>query len=635
MKKLTCTTCGSIDINKSGDIYVCQTCGSRFSSEEVKKLTIDGKVDVSGSVKIDRTGELIPLIDLASAAAKSRNWSAAEAYANEILAIQPNISYAWAIKGSAVGWQSTIANNRLKEAVLCYCKALENCVSVQECEFAQSMINSQYTRLVEAMHDSMLDYFNKYTSNDVPKLFLEFEIAVWNSNVELAKNRAVANAKFKLEKEKTIEIKTANVENLRLKRLEVIKKLWTRKWKEYYQENDWHPSEYDFSEMSKECTSIYLVAKNCIVGQTVHDEDEITVSCKACEFIISELPKYADLKAYRYGSTGYFVSKSWTNEYKQTIETWRTDAKSEIQRITSSYYSNNKDVDYKKLDKLISQRIYEEEILTVDALFNALVKINPNSMVGNLGKALTNACISGNVDNLTRDLDRARILNNAVDDTATFDETLYALFSMDISLNWKYLARSKYTVLHYICEIANKNLFDWIDGMFDEEGGMWNDVLTSSGATPFAYLSARKKSQSCINDARYIAKTLLIDYGIDIRNSKRPVYSGNTDKEIAQMILSKYPDIQKAGGCYVATCVYGSYDCPQVWTLRRYRDDTLGSTWYGRLFIRTYYAISPTLVKWFGETNWFKKLWKGKLDRIVAKLQAEGVKDTPYEDKNW
>ena len=88
-------------------------------------------------------------------------------------------------------------------------------------------------------------------------------------------------------------------------------------------------------------------------------------------------------------------------------------------------------------------------------------------------------------------------------------------------------------------------------------------------------------------------------------------------------------------GCYVATCVYGSYDCPQVWTLRRYRDDTLGATWYGRAFIRTYYAVSPTIVKWFGNTNWFKKMWKGKLDRMVAKLQENGVENTPYEDKNW
>lgn len=89
------------------------------------------------------------------------------------------------------------------------------------------------------------------------------------------------------------------------------------------------------------------------------------------------------------------------------------------------------------------------------------------------------------------------------------------------------------------------------------------------------------------------------------------------------------------GGCYVATAVYGSYDCPQVWTLRRYRDYTLAETWYGRAFIHTYYAISPTLVKWFGHTEWFKRMWKGKLDHMVADLNAEGVKDTPYEDRNW
>lgn len=92
---------------------------------------------------------------------------------------------------------------------------------------------------------------------------------------------------------------------------------------------------------------------------------------------------------------------------------------------------------------------------------------------------------------------------------------------------------------------------------------------------------------------------------------------------------------ERSGGCYVATAVYGSYDCPQVWTLRRYRDYTLAETWYGRTFIKTYYAVSPTLVKWFGHTEWFKKMWQGKLDRMVAKLQANGVESTPYEDKEW
>ena len=92
---------------------------------------------------------------------------------------------------------------------------------------------------------------------------------------------------------------------------------------------------------------------------------------------------------------------------------------------------------------------------------------------------------------------------------------------------------------------------------------------------------------------------------------------------------------QSSGGCYVATAVYGSYDCPQVWTLRRFRDYTLAETWYGRLFIMLYYAISPTIVKWFGNTTWFKKMWKGKLDRMVTNLQENGFESTPYEDKHW
>ena len=91
----------------------------------------------------------------------------------------------------------------------------------------------------------------------------------------------------------------------------------------------------------------------------------------------------------------------------------------------------------------------------------------------------------------------------------------------------------------------------------------------------------------------------------------------------------------KTGGCYVATAVYGSYDCPEVWTLRRYRDYTLAGTWYGRAFIKAYYTISPTLVKWFGETPWFRNMWKPKLDRMVERLNKEGIASTPYQDRHW
>lgn len=91
--------------------------------------------------------------------------------------------------------------------------------------------------------------------------------------------------------------------------------------------------------------------------------------------------------------------------------------------------------------------------------------------------------------------------------------------------------------------------------------------------------------------------------------------------------------VPKGGGCYIATAVYGSYDCPEVWTLRRFRDNTLDETWYGRLFIKLYYATSPTFVKYFGDNSAFKTSGKKVLDKFVARLRKDGVENTPYQDK--
>lgn len=85
-------------------------------------------------------------------------------------------------------------------------------------------------------------------------------------------------------------------------------------------------------------------------------------------------------------------------------------------------------------------------------------------------------------------------------------------------------------------------------------------------------------------------------------------------------------------GCYVATAIYGSYDCPEVWTLRRFRDSVLESSWYGRAFIKVYYAISPKLVKFFGNRKWFNQICKNRLDVLVQNLKNKGIEDTKYYD---
>ncbi|MBO5359946.1 MAG: DUF2726 domain-containing protein [Clostridia bacterium] len=89
----------------------------------------------------------------------------------------------------------------------------------------------------------------------------------------------------------------------------------------------------------------------------------------------------------------------------------------------------------------------------------------------------------------------------------------------------------------------------------------------------------------------------------------------------------------KKNGCYIATCVYGSYDCPEVWVLRRYRDNILDNNFLGRFFIKVYYAFSPNLVRLFGKQNWFVCACKSMLNRIVNKLQDQGIENSPYNDK--
>ena len=87
-----------------------------------------------------------------------------------------------------------------------------------------------------------------------------------------------------------------------------------------------------------------------------------------------------------------------------------------------------------------------------------------------------------------------------------------------------------------------------------------------------------------------------------------------------------------SGGCYIATAVYGSYDCPEVWVLRRYRDNRLQRNALGRLFVKVYYAVSPTLVKWFGKKAWFTSLWRAFLDNKVSSLKRDGYSDERYND---
>ena len=114
-----------------------------------------------------------------------------------------------------------------------------------------------------------------------------------------------------------------------------------------------------------------------------------------------------------------------------------------------------------------------------------------------------------------------------------------------------------------------------------------------------------------------------------------PVRKTPTERRGEQKVVQNGRPASGSSGCYIATAIYGSYDCPQVWTLRRYRDNKLAKSWYGRAFIQCYYIMSPLFVRWFGNKKWFQSFWRQKLDNKVLQLNAAGTLNTPYNDKQW
>ena len=55
MKAMTCEMCGSNEFVKEDGLFVCQSCGIKYSLEDAKRMMIEGTVDVQGTVKVDNS----------------------------------------------------------------------------------------------------------------------------------------------------------------------------------------------------------------------------------------------------------------------------------------------------------------------------------------------------------------------------------------------------------------------------------------------------------------------------------------------------------------------------------------------------------------------------------------------------
>lgn len=89
-------------------------------------------------------------------------------------------------------------------------------------------------------------------------------------------------------------------------------------------------------------------------------------------------------------------------------------------------------------------------------------------------------------------------------------------------------------------------------------------------------------------------------------------YANNTSKVIEEM--NKSNDKR----CYIATAIFGAYS-EETLLLRRWRDDTLKRTLFGRLFIKVYYKVSPLLLRTL--PKWIIPITKQVLIKFINKIR--------------
>lgn len=423
MKQLTCEMCGSTDLTKIDGVFVCQTCNTKYSVEEAKKMMVEGTVEVQGTVRVDNTSSVANFLKMAESAYVSDNKKEAENYCNKIIEIDSENHAAWFLKGKSAGWQSTLAVVRIEESVNCFLKS------------------------IESAPDNLKEIYKQEASKEVENLSLALHSLSCNN---FAKN----------------------------------------------------PTESNISQIGKSLKLIKKYTLKLLINCGIKSEDFTVKLALIIDNAVNTACKDVILEKFN------------------------------SERCPSNY----------EWKEYVSGLMYCEILI--------------ESSIG-----------LSNKDGIA-DIQRYK---NAI------------------------------KLREYI-----KDSF-----LYQYAGGTIIKIEMYKG---------EKQNVHIDKIMEYHSKIKEIDDTYIIPTRPQP---------------KEEPKPGSSGGCYVATAVYGSYDCPEVWTLRRFRDDILAENLFGRAFIHTYYAISPTLVEWFGETKWFKKLWKSKLDNLVKNLEEKGIDNTPYEDKRW
>jgi len=78
-------------------------------------------------------------------------------------------------------------------------------------------------------------------------------------------------------------------------------------------------------------------------------------------------------------------------------------------------------------------------------------------------------------------------------------------------------------------------------------------------------------------------------------------------------------------GCFIATACYGDYNSREVMLLREYRDTVLMKNTIGKLFIKLYYTVSPSIAKRIEKSHKLKNYIRNKILKRIIRLIEQRI----------
>ena len=157
MKQLVCEMCGGTELIKQDGMFVCQTCGTKYSVEEAKKMMIEGTVDVQGTVIIDNTSFVQKYLDNARRAKSKEDWQETEKYYNMVEQNEPsNIEAIFYSAYGKVRHALTTGDFKAREAAI---NVFGKSISIIDDNFDLSTFDTNYP-IVERMAEDIIEIMN-------------------------------------------------------------------------------------------------------------------------------------------------------------------------------------------------------------------------------------------------------------------------------------------------------------------------------------------------------------------------------------------------------------------------------------------------------------------------------------------